>query len=60
MYTIGSVGIDMSKSSFDAFIMADYGRRMETKPGKVALVAVIRKTLIILDAIIRDRVTDPA
>lgn len=49
----------MSKSSFDAFIMADYGRRMETKPGKVALVAVIRKTLIILDAIMRDRVTDP-
>jgi hypothetical protein len=54
------VGIDMSKSSFDTFIMADYGRRMETKPGKVALVAVIRKLLIILDAAMRDLATDPA
>jgi hypothetical protein len=58
--TIGFVGIDMSKSSFDTFIMADYGRRMDAKPDKVALVAVIRKMLIILDATMRDLASDPA
>jgi len=33
---------------------------METKPGKVALVAVVRKMLIILGATMRDLATDPA